>query len=214
MEAVLTLGLVSVILGTASGAQNVGPLRRARRGRLHRSRRPLGKPDLGRVDEPRPHLRARPRRRRLHQLLGLRRRAADRSTARCRSGLDPARPRRRAGRIRRRTRRPVYRGPAPRQGMRPPVRVRLAPFAPTPRRCGKGRLLLLLVLAGAAGEAVATGASAEGVLARLAVEAVVAGAAVEAVVTRAAADAVLAGLARGGLCRRRRRPCRRPCLRR
>ena len=35
-----------------------GPLRGARRGRLHRARGSLGKPDLGHVDEPRPHVRA------------------------------------------------------------------------------------------------------------------------------------------------------------
>ena len=57
MEAVLTLGLVSVILGTASGAQNIGDLRRVRRRRLHRARRSVGQPDLGRVDEPGAHVR-------------------------------------------------------------------------------------------------------------------------------------------------------------
>ena len=62
METVLTFGLVSVILGTASGAQNLGDHRCPRRRLLHRARRALGQPDLGRLDEPRPHLRARPRR--------------------------------------------------------------------------------------------------------------------------------------------------------
>ncbi len=56
MEAVLTLGLVSVILGTASGAQNIGDLRRNRSRRLHRPRRPVGQPDLGRLDESGSHL--------------------------------------------------------------------------------------------------------------------------------------------------------------
>ena len=42
MEAVLTLGLVSVILGTASGAQNLGVDRRARRGLIHHPRRACG----------------------------------------------------------------------------------------------------------------------------------------------------------------------------
>ena len=46
--------------------------RRVRRRRLHRARRPLGQPDLGRVDEPGPHVRSRRRRRRLPRLLGLR----------------------------------------------------------------------------------------------------------------------------------------------
>ena len=45
-------------------------LRGVRRRRLHRARRPLGQPDLGRVDEPGPHVRARPRRRRLHATTG------------------------------------------------------------------------------------------------------------------------------------------------
>ena len=58
MEAVLTLGLVSVILGTASGAQSIGVVRCARRRCLHRPRRPVGQPDLRRVDEPGPHVRA------------------------------------------------------------------------------------------------------------------------------------------------------------
>ena len=46
MEAVLTLGLVSVILGTASGAQNVGLFGGLRRRWLHRPGRPVGEPDL------------------------------------------------------------------------------------------------------------------------------------------------------------------------
>ena len=52
-----------------------------RGGRLHRARRVVGQPDLGCVDEPGPHVRSRPRRRRLQPLLGVRRRA--RSPARC-----------------------------------------------------------------------------------------------------------------------------------
>ena len=75
MEFILTLGLVSVILGTASGAQNIGVFGAHRRRRLHRARRAVGQPHLGHVDEPGPHVRARPRRRRLHRLLGVRRRA-------------------------------------------------------------------------------------------------------------------------------------------
>ena len=51
-EALLTFGLVSVILGTASGAQNVGIIGAIGVGALHRARRPVGKPDLGRLDEP------------------------------------------------------------------------------------------------------------------------------------------------------------------
>jgi aquaporin Z len=56
MELILTMGLVSVILGTASGGQNVG-VRRARRRGLHRAAWPVGQPDLRSVDEPGPHLR-------------------------------------------------------------------------------------------------------------------------------------------------------------
>ena len=60
-------------------------LRRDRRRRLHRARRAVGKPDLRDVDEPRAHVRARSRRHRLHELLGLRRGPAGRRGARGRS---------------------------------------------------------------------------------------------------------------------------------
>jgi aquaporin Z len=53
LEAVLTFGLITTILGTASGAQNVGPLS-ALRGRQHRTRRPVVEPDNRRIDEPGP----------------------------------------------------------------------------------------------------------------------------------------------------------------
>ena len=46
-------------------------LRSARGRRLHRARRPVGQPDLRRVDEPGAHVRPRSRRRRLRELLGL-----------------------------------------------------------------------------------------------------------------------------------------------
>ncbi|HYJ57283.1 MAG TPA: hypothetical protein VEX40_17540, partial [Mycobacterium sp.] len=58
-EAVLTLGLVSVILGTASGARNVGDQRRDRHRRLHRPGVGVGRAGVGFVDEPGPL--ARPR---------------------------------------------------------------------------------------------------------------------------------------------------------
>ena len=74
MEALLTLGLVSVILGTASGAQNIGIFGAIGVGSLHRLGRALGQPDLGRVDESGAHVRPRPRRPRLRKLLGVRRR--------------------------------------------------------------------------------------------------------------------------------------------
>ena len=60
MEPVLTFGLVSVILGTASGAQNIGIIGAFGVGALHRARRAVGQPDLGRLDEPGPHVRAGP----------------------------------------------------------------------------------------------------------------------------------------------------------
>ena len=63
MELILTLGLVSVILGTASGAQNIGITGTFGVGFLHRPGGTLGQPDLGNVDEPRPHIRPQPRRR-------------------------------------------------------------------------------------------------------------------------------------------------------
>ena len=70
MEFILTLGLVSVILGTASGSAEHRHPRRDRRRRLHRARRPLGQPDLRHVDEPGPHVRPRPGRPRLDLATG------------------------------------------------------------------------------------------------------------------------------------------------
>ena len=92
MELILTTGLVSVILGTASGAQNVGIIGAFGVGALHRPGRPVGQPHLGRLDEPGPHLRARPGQHHLHQLLGLHRRADRRRRDRRRHRLRPARP--------------------------------------------------------------------------------------------------------------------------
>ena len=80
MELILTAGLVSVILGTASGAQNVGIIG-AFGSAPNRPGRPVGQPHLRRLDEPGPHLRTRPGLAPLHQLLGLHRRA--RSPAPC-----------------------------------------------------------------------------------------------------------------------------------
>ena len=62
MEFILTLGLVSVILGTASGAQNIGIVGAFGVGGYIALGRAVGQPDLGHVDEPRPHVRPRPRR--------------------------------------------------------------------------------------------------------------------------------------------------------
>jgi hypothetical protein len=102
MEAVLTLGLVSVILGTASGRTEHRYLRGVRRRRLHRPRGPVGQPDLRDVDESRPQVRARPRRDDLHRLLGLRPRPAPGSSDRSRAGLRSPRFRRRPGQLGRR----------------------------------------------------------------------------------------------------------------
>jgi aquaporin Z len=95
MELILTTGLVSVILGTASGAQNVGVIGAFGIGSYIALAGLWGQPHLGRLDEPGPHLRARPGLHHLHQLLGLRRRADRRRRARRRHRLRPARPRRR-----------------------------------------------------------------------------------------------------------------------
>ena len=59
MEAVLTLGLVSVILGTASGAQNIGIFGAIGVG-AYIALAGCGAVRSRRVDEPRSHLRARP----------------------------------------------------------------------------------------------------------------------------------------------------------
>ena len=53
MEFILTLGLVSVILGTASGAQNIGIVGAFGVGAVHRPGRAVGQPHLRRVDESR-----------------------------------------------------------------------------------------------------------------------------------------------------------------
>ena len=70
MEAVLTFGLVSVILGTASGAQNLGVIGALGRRRLHRAGRAVGQPDLRCLDEPGPHVRPDPGRHGLRRRTG------------------------------------------------------------------------------------------------------------------------------------------------
>ncbi len=65
MEFILTLGLVSVILGTASGAQNIGIIGAFGVGGYIALAGLVGQPDLGHVDEPGPHVRSGSRRRRL-----------------------------------------------------------------------------------------------------------------------------------------------------
>ena len=71
METVLTVGLVSVILGTASAAQNVGAIAAHRGRRLHRPGGSLGGAGERSLDESGPFLRSGAGQRRLHELLGL-----------------------------------------------------------------------------------------------------------------------------------------------
>ena len=66
MELILTAGLVSVILGHGLGRAERGRHRRVRGRLLHRPGRPVGQPHLRRLDEPGPHLRARPGLHHLH----------------------------------------------------------------------------------------------------------------------------------------------------
>ena len=77
-EALLTCGLVSVILGTASGAQQLRPDRRDRGRQLHRAGRPVRGPGQRGVHEPGPVARPRPGPGRLDVLVGLPRWPADR----------------------------------------------------------------------------------------------------------------------------------------
>ena len=92
MELILTAGLVSVILGTASGAQNVGVIGAFGVGGYVALAGLWGRPHLGCLDEPGPHLGARPGLGHLHQLLGLHRRADRRRRDRRGNRLRPARP--------------------------------------------------------------------------------------------------------------------------
>ena len=73
-EAILTLGLVSVILGTAAGRAERRLQRGHRRRRLHRPGVGLGRAGVRGLDEPGPFARPDARRRRPHALLGLSRR--------------------------------------------------------------------------------------------------------------------------------------------
>ena len=118
MELILTTGLVSVILGTASGAQNVGIIGAFAVGAYIALAGLWGSPDLGRLDEPGPHLRARPGQQDLHRLLGLHRRTARRSRDSSRHRLRPTRPGRRQGRSRGCAGRPLHRGLRDRQVLR------------------------------------------------------------------------------------------------
>ena len=70
MELILTFGLVSVILGTASGAQNIGVIGAFGVGGYIALAGLWGSPISGSVDEPGPHLRPRPRRARTSRPTG------------------------------------------------------------------------------------------------------------------------------------------------
>ena len=92
MEIALTAGLLSVILGTASGGPERRRDRRARRRRLHRPGRSVGGAGERHLDEPGAVVRPGAGQRRLDRLLGVRRRAADRRGDRRRLRDHPARP--------------------------------------------------------------------------------------------------------------------------
>lgn len=74
MELALTTGLVSVIMGTASGTQNVGIIAAFGIG-AYIALAGLWAPRFPALDEPGPHLRSRPGRHQLHRILGRCRRA-------------------------------------------------------------------------------------------------------------------------------------------
>ena len=100
METVLTFGLVSVILGTASGAQNLGVIGALGVGGYIALAGLWGSPISGASMNPARTFGPDRRRRRLPRLLGVRRRAARRGGHRRRRRLRPPRARRRAGRVR------------------------------------------------------------------------------------------------------------------
>ena len=120
MELILTAGLVSVILGTASGAQNIGIIGAFGVGGYIALAGLWGSPISGASMNPArtfgPDLAGS----HLHQLLGLRRRAARRRRDRRRHRLRPARPGRRQVRRGSGAGRPVHRGLRARQVLRDP----------------------------------------------------------------------------------------------
>ncbi len=93
VELILTVGLFSVILGTASQVAEPRPPVRAGGGRVHRPRGAVVEPDQRGVDEPRPLVRTGPGPRRLQPLLGVRRGASPRRGHRSGLRLCPAQPR-------------------------------------------------------------------------------------------------------------------------
>ena len=92
MEVLLTTGLVSTILGTASGRPQRRAQRSSRRRRLHRIGRPLGRADQRRLDEPRALVRTRPDPRRFAHGLDLCCRSHAGRHDRRRLRMDPQRP--------------------------------------------------------------------------------------------------------------------------
>ena len=109
MELILTFGLVSVILGTASGAENIGIVGAFGVGSYIALAGLSGSPISG-TSMNLPGRRSRPRRSRLDRLLGVRRRADRRRDGRRRRGIRAPRRRGRQGWLGRRPRRPVHRG--------------------------------------------------------------------------------------------------------
>ena len=131
MEAVLTLGLVSVILGTTSGAQNVGVIGALGVGGYIALAGLWGSPISGASMNPARTVRPRPGRNRLHRLLGLRRGAVDRSCDRGGRRVRASRVRRGPQRVRSGSRRPGHRGQTTQAAMndRPPVSIGVTPDA-------------------------------------------------------------------------------------
>ena len=100
MEIVLTFGLVSVILGTASGAQNLGIIGAIGVGAYIALAGLWGSPISGASMNPARTFGPDARRGRLPRVLGVRRRPARRGDRRRRHRLHPPRTRRRTSRVR------------------------------------------------------------------------------------------------------------------
>ena len=114
MEGVLTFGLVSVILGTASGAQNIGVFGAIGVGAYIALAGLWGSPISGASMNPARTFGPNACRHRFHQLLGLRGGPTGRRVARSGSGMGAARAGRGPRRVRRRPGRPLHRDRAPR----------------------------------------------------------------------------------------------------
>ena len=140
MELVLTFGLVSVILGTASGAQNLGVIGAFGVGGYIALAGLWGSPISGASMNPArtfgPDLVGAD----FTRLLGVRRRAARRRRRRGRRRVRPAGPRRRPGRLRRRPGRDVHRSRRSRtRPEQPRTGGRRRPVADAPTARGEGR---------------------------------------------------------------------------